>query len=74
MSGTWYTRYEVQKRYSVFYLIGSMASAFSSILAYGLMQMNGLGGLSGWRWIFIMQGLVRLLQDWQLSSHINLDG
>jgi hypothetical protein len=51
-----------------------MASAFSSILAYGLMQMNGLGGLTGWRWIFIMQGLVSLLQDWRLSSRSNIDG
>jgi MFS family permease len=55
---TWYSRYDIQKRYSVFYLIGSMASAFASILAYGLMQMKGLGGLNGWRWIFIMQGVV----------------
>ena len=41
-----------------------MASAFASILAYGLMQMNGLAGLTGWRWIFIMQGVVRLPYDW----------
>lgn len=54
----WYTRYELQKRYAVFYLIGSLASAVSGILAYGLMQMNGLAHLSGWRWIFIMQGLI----------------
>lgn len=39
-----------------------MASAFASILAYGFMQMNGLAGLTGWRWIFIMQGVVRLPQ------------
>jgi hypothetical protein len=29
----------------VFYLIGSMASAFSGILAYGFYNMNGLGDL-----------------------------
>jgi MFS family permease len=40
----WYPRYELQKRNAVFYLIGSMASAFSGILAYGFLQMNGLGG------------------------------
>jgi len=78
----WYPRYELQKRNAVFYLIGSMASAFSGILAYGISQMAGLGsgeglgqhygptklnptaprgiqpGLAGWRWIFIMQGLI----------------
>ncbi|TVY81952.1 putative transporter [Lachnellula suecica] len=57
----WYTRYELQKRNAVFYLIGSMASAFSSILAYGLMQMDGLANLDGWRWIFIIQGLITCL-------------
>ena len=47
---TWYTRYDVQKRFSVFYLIGCVASAFAGILAYGLMQMSGLQGMRGWRW------------------------
>ncbi|KAF2677808.1 major facilitator superfamily transporter [Lentithecium fluviatile CBS 122367] len=53
---TWYTRYDVGKRYSVFYILGSLASACAGILAYGLMQMNGLQGLTGWRWIFIIEG------------------
>jgi MFS family permease len=44
----WYPRYELQKRNAVFYLIGSMASAFSGILAYGFLQMNGLGGGPAW--------------------------
>lgn len=39
----WYPRYELQKRNAVFYLIGSMASAFSGIIAYGFYKMNGLG-------------------------------
>jgi MFS family permease len=51
---TWYPRYELQKRNAVFYLIGSMASAFAGILAYGVMQMKGQAGLAGWRWIFIV--------------------
>jgi MFS family permease len=40
----WYPRYDLQKRNAVFYLIGSMASAFSGILAYGFFKMDGLGG------------------------------
>lgn len=58
LMSTWYTRYELQKRYSIFYLIGSLASALAGILAYGLMQMKGLGNLSGWSWIFIVEGLI----------------
>lgn len=36
---TWYSRFDMQKRYACFYLIGIIASACSGILAYGLMQM-----------------------------------
>src|SRR6195952_212165 len=56
---TWYPRYELQKRNATFYLIGSMASGFGGILAYGLMQMNGLSDISGWRWIFIVSLLLQ---------------
>ncbi|GLB14927.1 hypothetical protein AtubIFM61612_004732 [Aspergillus tubingensis] len=55
---TWYPRFELQKRNALFYLIGSTASGFGGILAYGLMQMDGLGGKSGWRWIFIIEGIL----------------
>ncbi|KAB5576340.1 phthalate transporter [Coniochaeta sp. 2T2.1] len=55
---TWYPRFELQKRNAVFYLIGSMASAFGGILAYGLMQLNGHANLEGWRWIFIIEGVL----------------
>jgi MFS family permease len=53
---TWYTRYDIGKRYSVFYILGSLASACAGILAYGLMQLKGREGLNGWRWIFIIEG------------------
>lgn len=53
---TWYTRFDIGKRYSVFYILGSLASACAGILAYGLMQLKGREGLNGWRWIFIIEG------------------
>lgn len=37
---TWYTRYDVGKRYSVFYILGSLASACAGILAYGVSPYN----------------------------------
>jgi len=55
---TWYTRYEMGKRYAVFYTVGCVASACSGILAFGLMQMHGLSNLQGWSWIFIMEGVI----------------
>ncbi|KAJ9636860.1 hypothetical protein H2199_007854 [Coniosporium tulheliwenetii] len=54
----WYVRYEVQKRLAAFYLTSSLIGGFSNILAYGLMQMEGVAGVRGWQWIFIIEGLL----------------
>ena len=51
-------RYDLQKRYSAFYGISCVVATFSGILAYGIGKMSGLGGLSGWRWIFIVEGII----------------
>ncbi|KAF2434371.1 MFS general substrate transporter [Tothia fuscella] len=56
----WYLRFEVQKRFSAFYLLALLSSGFASILAYGIMQMKGLGGLNGWRWIFIIERSIKI--------------
>ncbi|KAK5938679.1 hypothetical protein PMZ80_008870 [Knufia obscura] len=54
----WYVRWEVQSRLAIFFSTASMAGAFSGLLAFALSQMDGIGGLAGWRWIFIMEGIV----------------
>ena len=54
-------RYEVQKRLASLFLISVLISAFSSILAYGLMHMNDIGNLAGWRWIFIIEGIITVV-------------
>ncbi|EPS37563.1 hypothetical protein H072_8747, partial [Dactylellina haptotyla CBS 200.50] len=58
---TWYTRYEMGRRFSYVYMLAAIASAFSGLFGYGLMQMNGVGGLAGWRWIFIMEGIITVV-------------
>jgi len=58
---TWYTRYDLQKRITAFYAIGFFSSGLGGILAYGLMQMEDVGGIRGWRWIFIMEGLLTVV-------------
>ncbi|KAG6850301.1 hypothetical protein H0H93_015243 [Arthromyces matolae] len=35
----------------------SLSGAFSGILAYGIMRMDGIGHRAGWAWIFILEGL-----------------
>ncbi|KAJ8613289.1 hypothetical protein MRB53_036976 [Persea americana] len=46
------------KRYACFYILGACASGLGGILAYGLMQGKGAGGLAGWSWIFIGEGII----------------
>jgi MFS family permease len=44
-------------RIAGFFSTASISGAFSGILAYGIIQMNGIRGLHGWAWIFILEGL-----------------
>lgn len=46
---------------AIFYSSGSLASAFSGLLAFAIEKMDGVGGLEGWRWIFILEGLVTVV-------------
>ncbi|KAE8441803.1 hypothetical protein EG329_004316 [Mollisiaceae sp. DMI_Dod_QoI] len=37
------------------------SGVIGSLLCYGISYMNGLGGLSGWQWIFLLEGLTSVL-------------
>ncbi|KAK2486172.1 hypothetical protein H9L39_00099 [Fusarium oxysporum f. sp. albedinis] len=58
---TWYLRYEVQTRMIFFYAGASLSGAFSGLLANGIQRMEGVAGLRGWRWIFILEGIATVL-------------
>ncbi|KAM5356487.1 hypothetical protein ACJ41O_003133 [Fusarium nematophilum] len=57
----WYCRHEIQFRQALFFSAASIAGAFSGLLAFGIAKMDGVGGLEGWRWIFILEGIVTVL-------------
>lgn len=57
----WYSRFDLAKRNSVFYLIGVLGSALGGVLALLLSQMQGLANYGAWRWIFIMEGMYHKL-------------
>ncbi|KAL0956452.1 hypothetical protein HGRIS_002600 [Hohenbuehelia grisea] len=57
---TWYRRFEVQKRLAIFYLFSIFIGGFSSIFAYVLTLLKGRGGLQGWQWIFIIEGIITI--------------
>jgi len=57
---TWYTRYETQSRMAIFYLTSMVISGFSNIIGYGMSTLAGTNGLAGWRWIFLLFGIITL--------------
>lgn len=57
----WYCRHEIQLRQAMFFSAASVAGAFSGLLAFAISKMDGVGGLEGWRWIFILEGLVTVV-------------
>ncbi|KIJ54749.1 hypothetical protein M422DRAFT_152666 [Sphaerobolus stellatus SS14] len=57
----WYPRRELQYRIGLFFGAASVAGAFSGLLAFGISFLKGKGGLLGWSWIFILEGLATIL-------------
>lgn len=57
----WYCRHEIQLRQALFFSAASIAGAFSGLLAFAISKMDGVGGLEGWRWIFILEGIATVL-------------
>jgi energy-converting hydrogenase Eha subunit G len=43
---------------AIFFSAATAAGAFGGLLARGIMEMRGIGGLSGWQWIFILEGIL----------------
>ncbi|EFQ34342.1 major facilitator superfamily transporter [Colletotrichum graminicola M1.001] len=53
-----YTRGELALRIGIFYTAASLSGAFGGLLARGLSAIGPAGGLEGWRWVFIIEGLI----------------
>lgn len=57
----WYLRKERQFRVALFFSAAALAGTFGGILAYGIAHMDGVGGQAGWRWIFILEGILTVV-------------
>ncbi|KAF2646049.1 nicotinamide mononucleotide permease [Massarina eburnea CBS 473.64] len=56
---SWYRSHELARRYAVYYTATATAGAMSGLLAGVITEnLEGAGGLRGWRWLFIIEGIM----------------
>ncbi|KAI0039502.1 MFS general substrate transporter [Auriscalpium vulgare] len=56
--GSWYPREKQGRRYAILYSSVSLTGAFGGLLATAIHALNGVHGIAGWRWIFIVEGCI----------------
>ncbi|VVT52991.1 uncharacterized protein SAPINGB_P003349 [Magnusiomyces paraingens] len=52
----WYKKNELQFRQALLTGLAVSANAFGGLLSWTILMMTGVGGLEGWRWVFIIEG------------------
>ncbi|KAI0053063.1 MFS general substrate transporter [Auriscalpium vulgare] len=59
--GSWYRASELGKRSAVFTSSGLAGTLFSGVLQAAVYRhLNGVAGRAGWRWLFIIDGIITL--------------
>ncbi|KAJ3821779.1 major facilitator superfamily domain-containing protein [Lentinula raphanica] len=57
LMGSWYNRHELAKRIAIFHLSGSLGTSFGGYLQAAVYTtLDGVHGIAGWRWLFIVCG------------------
>jgi MFS family permease len=57
----WYRRDEAQKRFTIYWSSVLAAGSFGGLLASAITNMDGIRGLSDWRWVFILEGILSII-------------
>ncbi|KAH6605469.1 hypothetical protein Trco_007176 [Trichoderma cornu-damae] len=57
----YYPRYELQWRVSMLHVGNALSNAFGGLLAYAVASIHSSNGWSGWRWIFVIEGLITIV-------------
>ncbi|CAG8473516.1 3981_t:CDS:2 [Racocetra persica] len=58
----WYKSSQLAVKFAIFYSGNALSGAFGGLLAYFITgYMHGKGGLEGWRWLLLLEGLSTLV-------------
>jgi hypothetical protein len=60
----WYRWNERAVRIALVIAFCNLAGAFGGAIAYGVGHINGAGGLEGFRWLFIIEGIIPARAKW----------
>ncbi|KAI1825787.1 allantoate permease [Xylaria intraflava] len=61
LMSSWYTRKEMAYRIAWFYSGSSLSNAFGGLIGAGVLSgLSGAHGISGWRWLFIIEGVITI--------------
>ncbi|KAK0705671.1 major facilitator superfamily domain-containing protein [Lasiosphaeris hirsuta] len=61
LMSSWYTRAELTRRMSYFYSGNALANMFGGIIGAAVLgNMEGAQGIAGWRWLFIIEGVITI--------------
>ncbi|KAL1961548.1 hypothetical protein VTN77DRAFT_1610 [Rasamsonia byssochlamydoides] len=55
-----YTSKELPIRLSFFWTSLSITGIVTSLLAFALLHLDGVHGIAGWRWLFLIEGIITL--------------
>jgi MFS family permease len=58
---SWYKPREQALRISYLFVSAALSGSFGGLFAYALLKMDGVAGLEGWRWLFIIEGCASVL-------------
>lgn len=54
-----YKKSEMPMRLAFFWFVDSMSGVVGSFIAYGVLHLRGVDGKAGWRWLFLIEAIIR---------------
>ncbi|KAI1638631.1 retrograde regulation protein 2 [Biscogniauxia mediterranea] len=57
----WYKREELAVRVAFLFIASALSGAFGGLLAWAMLSIDGVASMSGWRWLYIIEGLITVI-------------
>ncbi|ODN99098.1 hypothetical protein I350_07253 [Cryptococcus amylolentus CBS 6273] len=58
LNSVFYTKKQMALRTAILYSGSQIGNAFGGLFALAILQLDGAHGLEGWRWLFIVEGII----------------